>query len=279
MQLDHSFSIPVGIDEAWAVLTDLERVVPCMPGAALTGHDGDPALGAHTGTVKIKLGAISLTYKGVVSFTSADAATHVATIEARGRDAQGGGSAAARVTASLVADGPGTRVDVATELDITGRPAQFGRGVLVDVGNKLIGQFADRLAEQLRQTAEVGPAVEAVDGSSSDAVHDGGAGVGTDAGDDGAREAAEAGPSTVSGGSEAPAPVAPETTVPGVAAPTARPAPAPRPTSTIADDDDDAVDLLKLVGPALTSRLAKPLAAVAAVLLVVCLIRCIARRR
>src|SRR5437879_11534788 len=113
-----------------------------MPGASLDSVDGDN----FTGTVKVKLGPISLTYKGKASFIEKDAAAHRAVIDARGRDARGNGTATAKVTATLTEDGSSTKVDVTTDLDITGKPAQFGRGVMVDVGNTLIGQFADCLA-------------------------------------------------------------------------------------------------------------------------------------
>lgn len=146
MELDHSFTVPVGVDEAWRTLLDIRRVAPCMPGAALEAVDGDE----FTGTVKVKLGPISLTYKGKASFVEKDDAAHRAVIDARGRDARGNGTAAAKVTATLSEDNGATIVAVHTELDITGRPAQFGRGVMVDVGNKLIGQFADNLAAELR---------------------------------------------------------------------------------------------------------------------------------
>ena len=142
MQLEHSFTVPVGIDEAWRVLLDIERIAPCMPGAAIDSVDGDD----FTGTVKVKLGPIGLTYKGKASFVEKDETVHRAVIDARGRDARGNGTAAAKITANLAEAGAGTEVKVVTELDITGKPAQFGRGVMVDVGNKLIGQFADCLA-------------------------------------------------------------------------------------------------------------------------------------
>ncbi len=145
MQLEHSFSVPVGIDEAWQILLDIERVGPCMPGALIESVDGDD----FTGTVKLKLGPINLTYKGKASFVEKDEAAHRAVIDARGRDARGNGTATAKVTATLVASGASTTVQVNTDLDITGKPAQFGRGVMVDVGNKLIGQFADSLAGTL----------------------------------------------------------------------------------------------------------------------------------
>jgi carbon monoxide dehydrogenase subunit G len=145
MQLEHSFTVPVGIDEAWKVLLDIERIAPCMPGAAVDTIDGDD----FTGTVKVKLGPIALTYKGKASFVEKDEAAHRAVISAQGRDARGNGTAAAKVSATLSDEGAATKVDVVTDLDVTGKPAQFGRGVMVDVGNKLIGQFADCLAGKL----------------------------------------------------------------------------------------------------------------------------------
>ena len=146
MQLEHSFTVPVGIDDAWKVLLDIEQVAPCMPGAALETVEGDD----FTGSVKVKLGPIALTYKGRASFVEKDESAHRASIDAQGKDSRGGGTAGAKVTATLAAEGPAsTRVDVLTDLNITGKPAQFGRGVMVDVGNKLIGQFADNLAAQL----------------------------------------------------------------------------------------------------------------------------------
>jgi carbon monoxide dehydrogenase subunit G len=145
VQLEHSFTVPVDIDQAWVALLDIERIAPCMPGATVDSVDGDD----FTGTVKVKLGPISLTYKGKASFIEKDAEAHRAVIDARGKDARGNGTAAAKVSATLTETGEGTKVDVVTDLDITGKPAQFGRGVMVDVGNKLIGQFADCLAVTL----------------------------------------------------------------------------------------------------------------------------------
>jgi carbon monoxide dehydrogenase subunit G len=145
VQLDHSFTVPVSIDEAWKVLLDIERVGPCMPGASIDSVNGDE----FTGTVKVKLGPINLTYKGQASFVEKDEAARRAVINARGKDARGNGTASAVVTATLSEDAGSTKVNVRTDLDITGKPAQFGRGVMVDVGNKLIGQFAECLATTL----------------------------------------------------------------------------------------------------------------------------------
>jgi uncharacterized protein len=146
VQLEHTFTVPAGVEQAWQVLLDIERVAPCMPGASLDSVDGDE----FTGTVKVRLGPIGLTYKGKASFVEKDEAAHRVVLDAQGRDARGNGTASAKVTATLAAEGDrSTRVAVLTDLNITGRPAQFGRGMMVDVGNKLIGQFADCLAGKL----------------------------------------------------------------------------------------------------------------------------------
>jgi carbon monoxide dehydrogenase subunit G len=166
VQLENSFTVPVPIDEAWRVLLDIERIAPCMPGAALDTVDGDD----FTGRVKVKLGPINLTYQGKASFIEKDEAAHKAVIDARGKDQRGNGTAAAVVTAQLAAEGAVTRVDVLTDLNITGRPAQFGRGVMTDVGNKLLGQFADKLASQLGEGDAQGDAARAESAASKAAA-------------------------------------------------------------------------------------------------------------
>jgi len=143
------------------VLLDIERIAPCMPGASIASVDGDD----FTGSVKVRLGPIGLTYKGKASFTEKDETAHRAVIDAQGKDARGNGTAAAKITATLSESGSETEVAVVTDLNITGKPAQFGRGVMVDVGNKLIGQFADCLAGKLSagDAADDQPAAETAD--------------------------------------------------------------------------------------------------------------------
>ncbi|WP_040338780.1 SRPBCC family protein [Candidatus Blastococcus massiliensis] len=153
MQLENSFRVPLPVDEAWRVLLDVERVVPCMPGATLDSVAGDRA----TGEMKVKLGPINLTYQGTATVTVKDEAAHRAVIDARGKDQRGNGTATALITATLAAEGATTRVDVVTDLTITGRPAQFGKGVMTDVGSKLLGQFADKLAAQLGSSPASAP--------------------------------------------------------------------------------------------------------------------------
>jgi carbon monoxide dehydrogenase subunit G len=150
MRLDHSFTVPVPVERAWAVLLDLPRIAPCMPGATLTGVDGD----TFTGTVKVKLGPIALTYQGKGRFVERDEAGRRVVIQASGKDTRSAGTATATVTAVLAGEGDNTRVDVGTDLTVTGRPAQFGRGMIADVGAKLIGQFADCVARTLAAAPE-----------------------------------------------------------------------------------------------------------------------------
>src|SRR3954447_7979697 len=155
MKLEHDFTVPAPVDEAWKVLLDVERVAPCMPGATLLTVDGDE----FTGTVKVKVGPIQVTYKGQAKFASLDESAHRAVIEATGKEARGSGTAAATVTAVLAdAGGSTTKVTVETELDVTGRPAQFGRGVMAEVAAKLIGQFSSCLADELSSPATPAPA-------------------------------------------------------------------------------------------------------------------------
>jgi carbon monoxide dehydrogenase subunit G len=167
LQLEHSFTVPTGVDEAWRILLDVERIGPCLPGASIDSVDGDD----FTGTVKVKLGPINLTYKGKASFVEKDEVAHRAVIDARGRDARGNGTAAAKVVATLAEKKGTTTVVVTTDLDITGKPAQFGRGVMEDVGRKLIGQFADCLASTITSgEREVGSMAAADKGEAADAA-------------------------------------------------------------------------------------------------------------
>jgi carbon monoxide dehydrogenase subunit G len=154
MRLEHSFGVPVRVDQAWQILLDVERVAPCMPGATLTEHSGDD----FAGTVRVKLGPVNLLYKGSGRFVERDETAHRVVIEASGRDSRSAGTAAATVTTWLHEADGGTRVEVVTELNVTGRPAQFGRGMLADVSGKLIGQFAECLAAQLAAESQPAPA-------------------------------------------------------------------------------------------------------------------------
>ncbi len=146
MKLENRFTVPVPVEEAWKVLLDVERVAPCMPGATLTKFEGDH----FEGTVKVKVGPINLTYGGKASFVSKDDATHVAVIDGSGKETRGTGTAKALITCRLIDKGDTTEVEVDTELNVTGKPAQFGRGVLADVSGKLVDQFAACLSDEIR---------------------------------------------------------------------------------------------------------------------------------
>lgn len=152
MKLSNEFTVPAPVDQAFAVLLDVERVVPCLPGAALDGGDGE----TFTGTMKLKLGPIISQYKGTVRITESDADQHRAVLRAEAQDAGGAGTAAATITTVMHPLADGTRVAVETDLRVSGQAAQFGRGVMQDVSGKLMRQFADCLAEEM---GGVGPAL------------------------------------------------------------------------------------------------------------------------
>jgi carbon monoxide dehydrogenase subunit G len=142
MELKNSFTVPANIETAWTTLLDVDAIAPCMPGATLESVDGDE----FSGNVKVKLGPVSMTYGGQAKFLSKDESTHTAVIEGTGKETRGSGTAKANVTTAMVAEGPNlTRVDVTTDLTITGKAAQFGRGVMQDVAGRLVGQFATNL--------------------------------------------------------------------------------------------------------------------------------------
>jgi carbon monoxide dehydrogenase subunit G len=145
VELTNTFTVGIPLEETWKVLTDIERIAPCLPGAALLGKDGED----YQGAVKIKVGPVSATYKGTARFLECDGAAHRAVIRAEGKDAGGQGNAAATIIAELAAQGDGTRVDVRTDLALSGRVAQFGRGVISDVSNKLIKEFVNRLQNEV----------------------------------------------------------------------------------------------------------------------------------
>jgi carbon monoxide dehydrogenase subunit G len=143
IELDNTFTVPVPPEQAWHVLLDVERIAPCMPGASVTSVEGDEV----AGQVKVKLGPLSLSYKGTAKFTEKDQASHTIAIVASGKETRGAGTASATVHASLKpADTEGeTLVSIHTSLNVTGRPAQFGRSLLPEVSGKLIAQFAANL--------------------------------------------------------------------------------------------------------------------------------------
>ncbi|MGF7123619.1 SRPBCC family protein [Rhodococcus sp. AG1013] len=145
MKIADEFTVDAPIDRAWEVLTDLEGIAPLLPGATMTGREGDDYLG----TVKIKVGPVTSEFAGRASFASKDEQSHTAVIDARGREKRGSGNAAATITARLHEDGGATRVTVDTDMKIVGKLAQFGSGMIAQVSEKLMGQFAASLEDKL----------------------------------------------------------------------------------------------------------------------------------
>jgi carbon monoxide dehydrogenase subunit G len=160
VELNNEFEVKAPIDRAWEILTDVERIAPCLPGAQLQEIEGDE----FRGIVKVKVGPITAQYKGKASFLEKDDVNKKAVLKADGRDTRGAGNAAATITAQLEPHGEVTRVTVNTDLHVTGKVAQFGRGVMADVSAKLMTQFADNLGQLMLSEgapAEAAPAAEA----------------------------------------------------------------------------------------------------------------------
>ncbi|MEU9786478.1 SRPBCC domain-containing protein [Streptomyces phaeochromogenes] len=280
MDFTNEFRVNLPPDQAWSLLTDVERIAPCMPGAQLTGVDGD----TYNGVVKVKVGPMTVQYKGVVSFEEKDDEARTAVLHARGRDTRGQGNADARVTARLVPDGDGTRVTVDTHLTITGRIAQFGRGVIEEVSGKLLAQFVDNLEGQLATEKEqaddraqnqvqesVAPTPEAGATAGTGAEPEAGAGIASSA----TPESASAGGATVDNApaAEAPRKAAPSAPTSSTAPATpasngVRPAEAPAVSRTQAPAEPEPLDLMSVARGAVLKR-ALPAAIVLAVVVVV----------
>jgi carbon monoxide dehydrogenase subunit G len=150
MDMTNEFRVATTPEKAWALLTDVEKIAPCLPGAELQEVKGDE----YHGIVKVKVGPITAQYKGKATFVERDDAAKRAVLKAEGRDTKGAGNASAMITATLEPDGDGTRVRVDTDLTISGKVAQFGRGVLADVSAKLMQQFADNLQRDVLSADE-----------------------------------------------------------------------------------------------------------------------------
>ncbi len=267
MQLEKTFTIDAPIDKAWEALNTPQTVAPCFPGATLTEYEGD----TFTGTVKVKLGPISLTYKGKGVYKERDDAAHRVVIDASGRDSRGNGTAEATVTGTMSAEGPDkTAVTMVTDMKITGRPAQFGRGVISDVADKIIGQFASCVASKLQAGESAGSV------SGPGAVEGAVAGSGSEA-----AIASEAGskPGTVGLSGSAQPSAAASATAAGTAATngtTSRPAVAEAPKSVSTapmKSEIDAIDLLDTAGAPVLKRLAPAIGGLGLLLLVIFLIR------
>jgi carbon monoxide dehydrogenase subunit G len=157
MEIADSFRVSTGIDDTWKVLLDIEGIAPCLPGAQLQEIDGDE----YRGVVKVKVGPITAQYKGTAKLAEVDEVNRRIVIDASGRDTRGQGNAKATITVSMTPEGAGTKVDVVTDLSITGKVAQFGRGVLADVSGKLMGQFVENLERDVLTTAGGGDTSQA----------------------------------------------------------------------------------------------------------------------
>jgi carbon monoxide dehydrogenase subunit G len=308
MELDHEFTVPVPPARAWSALLDVERVGPCVPGATVDAFDGETI----TGRLKVRLGAMAITYRGEARIVVQDERTWTVTLEGSGKDARGSGTAAATVQATLhgfdaadpaaSANGAGgrTRVTVHTKLNVTGRPAQFGRNLLSEVGDKLLRRFADNLAAEITRGSDpapvsAGPAATvpgagepaAVEAESSVAVAEIEPQIAVVAAESSVAEiepqvTVAAVESSVAveppGGTGAPVAVSVAGTGPagpvtgangvGVGSPMAR-----------RDEDDDAVDLLGVAGPVIAKRAAPVVAGIAVVLAVRWLVRARRKRR
>ena len=266
MDLTHRFSVPAQMDEAWNAFNDLEGLAPCFPGATITSVEGDE----FSGSVKIKLGPIALVYNGSGRYVERNDAERRVVIEARGKDKRGNGTATATVTAKFAGSGDQTQIEVFTDLAITGKPAQFGRGVISDVSDRLLDQFvscvSDRFAQSGLGAAQAASADEAA-AATSTALQ----------GDESDTEQTieleavpadeEAAAVTASADGSAPAPSAtPPTAPPTLAPPTMAP---PGQAQPQAAPRESTLDVLGTVGPVLLRRYGPALAVVALLVFVV----------
>ena len=280
MELDHSFTVPVPPSQAWDVLLDVQRIAPCMPGATVDTVEGDDV----AGRLKVKVGPVSLTYKGTATFKDRDPSDRSLLVEASGKEMRGSGTASATVRAALAPENgsdAATLVTLHTTLNVTGRPAQFGRGVIAEVGSRLIDKFADNLAEQLAggapaaeaaETAEAGGTAEA---SGTAGTVEAGRTVeaGTAASESAPAETASVPAETAAAGAPAAAgpvrtPTVPSPTIPAPAAPAAP-----------AADQEDSLNLLSLAGPVIAKRAAPVVGAVTGAVLITWIVRRVRRRK
>src|SRR6187402_2573394 len=166
MDLSHRFTVPTAVEETWAHFQDIASVAECFPGATVTSADGD----SFSGSVKVKLGPIALVYGGSGTFVEKDDAAHRFVVDAKGKDKRGNGTAGAKVTLTMNPAGTGTDVEVLTDLAVTGKPAQFGRGVMQDVSDKLLGQFVACLEQRLGESGGPSDSAPAAAGPAADPV-------------------------------------------------------------------------------------------------------------
>jgi uncharacterized protein len=271
MKLENEFTVPASIDQAWAVLLDVPRVAPCLPGATVE-EGGDE--GEYKGQMKIKIGPITASYKGTVKIQEADEAAHTVAMRAQAKDARGQGTAAATITSTMQEVADGTKITVVTDMRVTGPAAQFGRGVMQDVSAKLMTRFAECLAEQMQtQEPEPEPEPEAAaaepEGAPAEAI-EAPASTGVPGASSGVSSAEATEPPGASSGvssaeaTEPPRASSAETAAPKAEAPKAPPT--PRPT-------DDVLDLGEASRDAVLKRLAPIAAGVVALLILIRLVR------
>jgi carbon monoxide dehydrogenase subunit G len=165
LHIQNSFVVPAQLEDAWAVLLDVETLAPCMPGASVESFDGEQIVGS----LRVKLGPITVSYGGTAHFLEKDAESQHVVLRASGRERNGSGTANADITADLVDEGHQTRVNVVTEIDITGRPAQFGRGVITSVARQIVDKFAANLAAKMTASHAPVPELAIEDHSPGDA--------------------------------------------------------------------------------------------------------------
>jgi carbon monoxide dehydrogenase subunit G len=165
MKLEQSFEVAAPIDQVWTALNDLERVAPCLPGAAITDHDDD---GTYHGEFQVKLGPTTASYRGTIKIESADEATHTATLKARGTDKRGQGGASATIVNTLSEHDGGTKVEAVTDFTITGRLARFGRGgMMEDISNRMMRDFATCLSSRLAEAPTAPSGAEVASGEAA----------------------------------------------------------------------------------------------------------------
>lgn len=242
MELSNEFTVAAPIERAWEVLNDVPLIAPCLPGATLEESDGDE----HRGNVKVKVGPMSVQYRGVATFVERDESGRRVVLRGEGRDTRGQGTASALITAVLRPDGDdATAVTVVTDLTVTGRVAQFGRGVMADVSAKLMEQFADRLAE----VVAAGPAAPTPEDLSGDLVPDKSAAAPVD-------EPASAVPNDTDGAPGVAASIPDVGDEPSTTPAVQSAAPGPRPPQR----EVEAIDLLATAGTPVAKRLVPLLA-------------------
>lgn len=240
MKISNDFRVGVPIEEAWHLLTDIPGIAPCLPGARLTGQDGD----TYEGKMKIKVGPVTAEYSGSATILEMDEANRRVLLSAKGRDSRGSGNATAEITALMTPDGSGTKVAIDTDLKVSGKVAQFGRGVMGDISKKLLGQFAECIEHKLATPEDDAAAVAAAGTSGTDAPVDSSASAaeGTPTG------AAESVSAATTAGSTAAAA--------GTAASTASSSSASASTASDEDDELEALDLMDVAGGAVFKRFA-----------------------